>query len=182
MEPGEIDHVQEGLSRIPEKLRADRIDRYLSIYLQQFDSLEDAVLFLVQAFLNWRTFGNQRDFVLEIIGSWLDQPRPSGFDNDQYAFILQARVLVRRSSATLADVYRVANYLAQDRDVRVFGFVPRTIHVVFFDLVIDAELQALYQQLLLDTVGDVDGLSVFYTTSAAAQYDIDAYDGEGLYT
>lgn len=178
MANGDIDHVAAGIAALPEKLRRARIARYLSVYLRQFDSLESVVEAVINAFINWQVPGEQLDFVLDAIGSLVGQPRPDGYDNERYAFILQARVLVRQSEATLPDVYRVANFLAQGKTVRVFGFPPKVIIVVFVDLVLDAEQQALYRQLLLDTIGAVDRLVVQHVTSATAFYDFGEYDEE----
>jgi len=180
MEPGQIDHVAEGIAAQPEKLRKNRISRYLAVYLAQFDSLEGATLALINAFLNWQTLGNQRNFVLDTIGSWLAQPRPDNYSNEQYVFVLQARVLVRQSSGVENDVYRVALFLALGNQVRVFRLTPKIIHVVFVNLVLSPDDKALYYQLLLDTVDAVDSLEVFYVTNASALYDFSDYD-EGLY-
>lgn len=176
--PGQIDHVAEGIADLPEKLRAPRVVRYLSIYLQQFNDIEEAVQQLIEAFIAWETIGSQRDFVLDTIGALLDQPRPDGFDNQQYGFILQARVRVRKSCATQADVVRVAQFLAKGHDVFVFRVVPKIVIVVFVDLLLTPQEQQLYKQLLLDTVDAVDQLNVAYVTSATAFYDVGEYDVE----
>lgn len=176
--PGQIDHVAAGIADLPEKLRAERVVRYLSVYLKQFNDIEEAVQTLIEAFLTWETFGAQRDFVLETIGALLDQPRPDGFDNQQYSFILQARVRVRKSCATQADVVRVAQFLAKGHDVFVFRVVPKIVIVVFVDLLLTSQEQQLYKQLLLDTVDAVDQLNVDYVTSATAFYDVGEYDVE----
>lgn len=176
--PGQIDHVTEGIADLPEKLRADRVVRYLTVYLQQCNDVEEALQQIIEAFLAWETFGAQRDFVLETIGALLDQPRPDGFDNNQYAFILQARVRVRKSCATQADVTTVAQFLARGGDVFVFRVVPKVVFVLFVDLNLTAQEQALYYQLLLDTVDAVDQLVVDYVTSATAFYDVGEYDVE----
>lgn len=176
--PGQLDHVAEGIADLPEKLRADRVVRYLSVYLQQCNDIEEALQQIIEAFLAWETFGAQKDFVLETIGALLDQPRPDGFDNQQYGFILQARVRVRRSSATQADVLRVAQFLANGSDVFVFRVVPKIVIVVFVDLLLTPQEQALYKALLLDAVDAVDQLVVDYVTSAVAFYDVGEYDVE----
>jgi hypothetical protein len=176
--PGQLDHVTEGIADLPEKLRADRVVRYLSIYLQQCNDIEEALQQVIEAFLNWETPGAQRDFVLETIGALLGQPRPDGFDNAQWAFILQARARVRRSQATQADVLRVAQFLANGGDVFVFRVVPKTVVVIFVDLLLTAQEQKIYRALLLDTVDAVDNLVVDYVTSAVSFYDVGEYDVE----
>ena len=176
--PGQINHVAQGFAALPEKLRANRVLRYLAVYLQQYDNLEEAVQQLIDAFLTWETFGVEQTFVLETLGALLDQPWPDGFTATQYSFILQARARARRSEATLGDVYRVANFLARGNEVRVFGLVPRTTVIVFVDLqATDAE-KAIYEQILLDTIGDVDGLQVQYVPTGTAFYDFGEYDTE----
>lgn len=174
--PGQIDHVAEGIARLPEKLRAPRVVQYLSVYLAQFNNLEEPVQQIIEAFLTWQVQGKQFDFVLDTIGALFDQPRPDGFDNEAYAFILQARVLVRRSEATLDDVLAVANYLAQGKTVKVFRTIPKQIIVVFVDLLLTPQEQDLYAQLLTDAIDAVDGLDVQYVTSATAFYDVGLYD------
>jgi hypothetical protein len=136
--PGQIDHVAFGLADVPEKLRGPRIDAYLSVYLQQFNAVEDLAQRVLDAFLQWRTPGAQLDFVLETIGVLLGQPRPEGYTNEQYAFLLQARVLGRRSTATRDDVLRVAQFLARGNPVEVFGVAPKILIVQFTDLVLSA--------------------------------------------
>ena len=178
MAVGQIDHVAQGLGFVPEKLRGERIQRYLAVYLQQYNDTEQAVQDLIDAFLNWETIGNAYDFVLETIGALLGQPRPDGFTDEQYAFVLQARARSRRSEATRADVERVAKFLARGGTVKVFPLVPRNMLVVFVDLqATDAE-KAVYEQILLDTIGDVDGLSVQYVSTGTAFYDFGEYDSE----
>lgn len=178
--PGQIDHVAVGLAQVPEKLRGERIQRYLAVYLAQFNDTEEAVQTLIEAFLTWETFGEQLSFVLEIIGSLFNQPRPDGFSNAEYAFILRARVRVRMSQGTRDDVLRVATFLARGHTVTVFGVVPKIMIVQFVDLVLTPQEQALYEQLLTDTIDAVDRLAVIYATSATAFYDIGLYD-EDLY-
>ena len=186
--PGQIDHVTARLADIPEKLRGERIQRYLGVYLSEINDLESVAQAVINAFFLWETTGKRFDFILEIIGALLDQERPDGFSNDQYSFILQARVRVREqlgpsqgaSSATQKDVQRVAKFLSQGCPVQVFRLVPKIIIVVFCDLVLTPQEQSLYFDLLLDTVDAVDKLSVQYVTNATAFYDFDPYD-EGLY-
>lgn len=176
--PGQIDHVAVGISELPEKLRADRVVRYLSVYLAQFNDIEAAIQQLIEAFLTWQTFGAQLDFVLETIGSVFDQPRPEGFTNDQYAFILGARALSRLSQGVVDNVYRVANYLAQGQPVRIFRLVPKIIVIVFTDVHTTPQQQALYYQILLDSVDAVDRLEVAYVMTGTAFYDFGEYDVE----
>jgi hypothetical protein len=176
--PGQIDHVEVGLNQVPEKLRGERIQRYLGVYLKQFNDLEEAVQQLIEAFLAWETFGAQKDFVLNTIGSLLDQPRPEGFDNNAYSFILQARVLSRKSSATPPDVYRVANFLANGKEVRIFRAIPKILIVVFVDLQVTAQEKALYSRILLDSIDAVDQLEVQFVPSGTAFYDFGEYDAE----
>jgi hypothetical protein len=172
----QLDHVARGLAETPEKLRGPRIQAYLAVYLAQFNSIEDAVWTVLDAFTNWQTSGAQLDFVLEIIGALLDQPRPDGFDNESYTFILRARVLVRRSTAIRTDVERVVRWLAQGQPYAVLYVVPKVVIIEFIDLVLTPQEQGLYEQLLLDAVDAVDQISVNIATSATASYDIGLYD------
>lgn len=178
--PGQIDHVAVGLAQVPEKLRGERIQRYLAVYLQQYNQIEEAIQQLIEAFLTWETIGNQRTFVLDTIGALFDQPRPDGFTDAQYTFILRARALSRKSEATQSDVYRVASFLANGKPVRVFRVVPKIVVVVFTDLQITAQEREIYDAILLDSIDAVDQLDVQYTTSATAGYDVGLYD-EDLY-
>jgi hypothetical protein len=178
--PGQIDHVAQGIARVPEKLRADRISRYLAVYLAQYNDIEEAVQQLVDAFLTWETFGSEFSFVLETIGALFDQPWPDGFTASQYSFILQARARSRRSEGSLPDVYRVANFLARGNteNVRVFPLVPKNIQVVFINLQASDAEKVVYEQILLDTIDAVDGLEVQYVTTGTAFYDFGEYDSE----
>lgn len=178
--PGQLDHVQQGLADVPEKLRGPRIQQYLAVYLARLNAIEDVVQLLIDAFFSWENAGSQYNFVLDIIGSLFSQPRPDGFTNQQYVFILQARAIARKSSATLPDVTEVAQFLAKGNTVNVFGLAPNIVLVEFFDLVLTPQEAALYEQILLDSVDAVDQLVLTFNTSATGQYDVDAYD-EGLY-
>jgi hypothetical protein len=180
LRPGQIDHTERGLADLPERLKRPRISKYLSVYLRQFNSVEELAWSVIDAFLQWESTGSQYDFVLDTIGTWLNQPRPEGFSNPQYAFILKARTLVRQSKAVRDDVIRVAEFLAQGNPVYVFGIVPKTMIIVFVNLVLTPQETALYQKMLLDTIDAVDGLEVSYVTTAVALYDIGLYD-EDLY-
>lgn len=176
--PGQIDHVEAGLAEVPEKLRKARIQTYLSVYLRQFNTIETMLQAVIDAFVNWRTPGAQRTFVLEIIGALLGQPRPEDFDNQDYAFVLQARVLVRRSEATRDDVLRVARFLAGGRPVEVLSLAPKIVIVQFTDVVLTPQWEALYAELLTGAIDAVDKLVVTYATSATAGYDFGEYDTE----
>jgi hypothetical protein len=176
--PGQIDHVTAGLEDLPEKLRAARVSQYLTVYLQQFNFLEEAVQQVIEAFLTWETLGRQFDFVLDALGALLDQPRPEGFDNQDYTFVLQARVKARKSSATQADVYAVANFLSQGSTVYAFRVVPKVVIVVFVGLTLDSQWQDIYEQILLDSVDAVDQLVIDYVPIETAFYDVGEYDSE----
>ena len=178
--PGQIDHVAVGVAQLPEKLRvrAPGVVQYLSIYLAQYNDTEELLQRIVDAFLTWETLGAEYSFVLDTIGALFDQPRPDGFTNAQYAFVLGARARARRSTATLADVYRVANFLARGKPVRVFGLVPKNIVIVFVDLQATAAERVIYEQILLDTVDAVDRVDVQYVPTGTSFYDIGEYDAE----
>ena len=170
------DHVARGLAEVPEKLRGPRIQAYLAVYLRQFAAVEDIAWAVLDALVNWQVTGNQLDFVLDTIGALLDQPRPDGFTNDQYTFILRARVLVRRSTATRGDVQRVVRWLARGQPYIVLFTVPKIVIVEFFDLLLSPQEQQLYAELLTATIDAVDLLSLAIVTSATAGYDIGLYD------
>lgn len=178
MNPGQVDHVAVGLAAVPEKLRGARIQAYLAVYLRQFDTIEQLAQTVLDAICNWQTQGAQFDWVLELIGALLMQPRPDGFTDAQYTFVLQARVLVRRSTATRTDVLRVAEFLARGNPVTIFATAPKIIHVTFVDLVLTAQEQAIYEQLLLGAIDAVDKLVINYVTSAVSFYDVGIYDVE----
>jgi hypothetical protein len=178
MNPGQVNHTEVGLAAVPEKLRGARIQTYLSVYLQQFDSIEQLAQTVLDAIVNWQTAGAQFDWVLELIGALLMQPRPDGFTDAQYTFILQARVLVRRSTATRTDVLRVVQFLARGNPASVFVTSPKIIHVTFVNLVLTAQEQTTYEQLLLGAIDAVDKLVINYVTSATAFYDVAIYDVE----
>ncbi len=180
MNPGQIDHVEVGLNMVPENLRAPRVQAYLGVYLQQIDAVEQLVQTVLDAIVNWQTAGAQFDWVLDLIGALLQQSRPDGFSDAQYTFILQARVLVRRSTATRDDVRLVVSFLARGNPASVVSVAPKILIVTFVDLILSAQEQAIYEQLLLGAIDAVDQLSVQYITSSSAFYDVDLYD-VGLY-
>ena len=172
----QLDHVARGLAEVPENLRGPRVQAYLAVYLAQCNDIEVAAWQVLDAFTNWQTTGAQLDFVLEIIGALLDQPRPDGFDNADYTFILRARVLVRRSTAIRTDVERVVRWLARGQPYVVFYLAPKIVVVEFLDLILTPQESALYEQLLLGAVDAVDQVSVTIATVATASYDIGLYD------
>lgn len=176
--PGQVDHVKEGLRDLPEKLRAERVLAYYAVYLRQMNGIEDLAQTVLDAFVNWQTTGSQFDWVLDLIGVLLGQPRPEGYDNTAYTFILQARVFARRSTATSDDVRRVVEWLARGQPFAIFTLPPKIIIVQFTDLVLTPQDQAIYAQIITAAIDAVDLLEVIYTTSATSGYDFGAYDEE----
>lgn len=177
---GRIDHVEAGLRDLPEKLRAQapRVAAYYGVYLRQLNTIEDIAQKVLDALVNWQTSGAQLDWVLDLIGVWLGQPRPEGYDNTAYTFILQARVFSRRSTATRNDVYLLVEWLARGLPFAIFDLPPKIIIVQFTDLVLTPQDKAIYAQIITAAIDAVDALEVIYTTSSTAGYDIGLYDQE----
>lgn len=171
-----FDHVARGLAEVPEKLRGPRIQAYLAVYLAQFAEVEDLAWQVLEALTTWQVTGAQLDFVLDLIGALLDQPRPDGFTNAQYTFILQARVLARRSTATRGDVERVVRWLARGQPYIVIFTVPKIVIVEFVDLLLSEQERDLYGQIITDAVDAVDLVDISMVTAATANYDIGLYD------
>lgn len=169
--PGQIDHLLQGIDALPEKGRPATLVAYLTVYLNEFNAQEQVQQDLIQALLYWSRGTPTYSFIYEIIGSILDQPRPDGFDDDQYRFILLARVKVRRSSATLNDVLDVVNYLARGFTFIAEPVVPKAWVIAFFDLGLTTQEKGLYENLLLDTIGQLDKLSLQFVNSGTALYD-----------
>lgn len=172
----------QGIAALPEKGRKDVLVRYLSVYLNALNDQEQAQQDLVNQWLGWHQGTPVSSFVYEIIGSLLDQPRPDGFDDEAYRFILLARTRVRRSSHTLNDVLRVVDYLARGFSYLVQPVVPQAYVIAFFDLGLTDQEQGLYESMLLDTIGQVDQLDLNFVSTGTALYDslVTVYD-VGLY-
>ena len=179
---GQINHIIQGLAALPELYRRESTEEYLSVYLAAFEAQEQAQQELITAILDWSRSSPTHSFVYDLVGGWLGQPRPDGFDNEAYRFILLARARVRKSSNTLNDVLIVADYLARGQPFIVTPVVPRAYVIAFVDLGLTDQEQALYRSLLLDTIGTVDKLELQFAVSGTALYDslTTVYDS-GLY-
>ena len=155
-----LDYVTQGVERWPEKARKPKAMSFLSVYLESIQGNEDQIAELLDAFTNWWRPGLSLSFVLDIVGEhFLKQPRPADFDDENYRLLLIARTLVRVSSATLADVPRVVDYLARINGgtgvYNVSAGPPEHWYFDIFDVDLTAQWQVLYVSLLFDAIGAV---------------------------
>ena len=169
--PGEIDHVLQGIEALPEKGRGDVLVRYLSVYLAAYNDQEEVQQTLIQGLLQWSTDAPTFSFIYDLYGSILDAPRPDGFSDVDYRFILLARTRVRRSAATLNNVLRVCEFLARGFEFIVQPIVPKAWAIVFFDLGLTDQEKGLYERILFDTIGACDALDLTFGSSGTAIYD-----------
>lgn len=169
--PGQIDHIVQGISALPEKGRGETLVRYITVYLNAFNEEEESQQQLAEAFLLWSRGTPTFSFVYDTIGTYLDQPRPDGFSDEQYRFILLARTRSRRSSNTLGNVLAVAEFLARGFPFIVQPVVPRAYAIFFFGLELTSQDRQLYRNILLDTIGSVDQLELGFVPLGTALYD-----------
>ena len=169
--PGQINHIIQGIDALPEKGRKETLVRYITVYLNAFNEEEESQQQLAEAFLFWSRGTPTFSFIYDTIGTYLDQPRPDSFDNEQYRFILLARTRSRRSSNTLGDVLAVAEFLALGQQFIVQPVVPRAYAIYFFGLSLDIREERLYRSILLDTIGSVDQLELGFVPLGTALYD-----------
>ena len=178
------DYVSRGLARWPEATRGPNVTSYLSVYLQELVDNEDTVWEVLDGLREWNVqdVSTQASFVLDTVGRLLGQPRPSGFSDVDYKFILRVRSIVRMSDATKPAVFRVCNALSQGQPFMLLEQVPEH-WTVSFSLVLDAQWQELYRRLLYDAIGATDSLDLYFAVPGTALYDDPevGYD-EGAYS
>lgn len=173
------DYVEIGINRLPEKGRGPLTVRYLSIYLREIVAEEIAALQVLDAIQEWNapTAEGGPSFVYDVLGKLIGHPRPSGFGDADYRFILQARVLARSSDATFASVYKVVRHLARGQPFDVVPSVPEH-WTIYFTLALDEQWQSLYRRLLLDSIAATDSLTLEFAPPGGALYDFGEYDDE----
>lgn len=172
------DYVTIGVGRLPEKGRGPNTVKYLSIYLREIMSEETTALRVLDGLREWNVPSpSTLSFVLDIIGKLIGQPRPSGFGNDDYRFILQARVLARASDATLSAVTKLVDFLARGAPYGIDASVPEH-WTIYFTLDLDVQWRALYARLLLDGIAATDSLDLSLAPPGGGVYDVGLYDVE----
>lgn len=105
-----VDHLVEGLQRVPEQYRdKPLLGAYFSIYLRQVELLHDGAELVPDAFALDRASG----FRLDWLGGLVGQPR-RGSTDDIYQHWIGARILANRSRGKNPDVRKVAAVLLAD--------------------------------------------------------------------
>jgi hypothetical protein len=170
------DYVTEGIARLPQLGQQPKVVKYLTVYLEQIAQNETVTLQVLDGFLNWRS-GETRSWILDTIGGFIGQPRPTDFNDDDYRFILGARAIARVSDSSLADVQILVAYLARETGYLIDTSVPEHWYVTFIDMPLTAQWSALYATILLDAIGATDSLELTAANGGTALYDVD--DGGG---
>jgi hypothetical protein len=119
--------VAEGVARLLVMLRKPRNIALLSSYLQEIQELEDAI---------WAVYidrmlrgGNLTTDILNKIGKIVGQNR-EGQNNDNYALLISARILVNRSSAQRAPLIKIARLLIPNTPITVYDMPPASVMIV----------------------------------------------------
>ena len=157
-----VDHLETGLTDLPPQQRKFVMDAIATVVLRQLDVIETVVGQVLDA-LALYTGDKPRTFLLDYLGQLLGQQRLSGQSDELYRAALQVRVLVRLSCGTLPDISRVAQAISTnfgDGRFDTYSVGPHRIVVVIGSLDPDPTIRALVLQLVLDTIGEVDWLSL----------------------
>lgn len=113
--PGQIDHVADGLARLPQQWKnKPNVLALVTIFLQRYNDLEA----VFQALLWQRTITNAVGAQLDTIGKIVGQPR-NGLDDATYRRYIYARVTTNRSSGVIEDLITVAKLVLNDSTVTI---------------------------------------------------------------
>jgi hypothetical protein len=174
------DYVEIGTGRLPDGSRKPNTLAYLSVYLQECTNTETAVLEVLDAFAGWNVIAPPFSFVLDAIGLFLGQPRPSGFSNEDYRNVLIARSIARVSQSQRDDIVKLAAFLATLNGglgiYAVTGGPPEHWNITLFDVSLTTQWRAVYTTLITDAIGVTDGFTLTTATAASALYDSAQYD------
>jgi len=174
------DYVEVGTDRLPDGSRKPNTLAYLSVYLQECMDTEVAVLQVLDAFAGWNQIAPQFSFVLDTIGVFLGQPRPSGFSNEDYRNVLIARSIARVSRSQREDVVKLVAFLATLNgglgNYVVTGGPPEHWYITLFDVALTPQWEAVYVAFIFATIGVTDSFVLTQATAASALYDVAVYD------
>lgn len=173
------DYVTEGVNRLPDKGRKPNLVKYLTVYLQALIDEEEPVIELLNELSQWYRGTPKPDFILDLVGQFIGQPRPSGVTDAEYVFLLRARSVARVSMADQPSVERLVRLLSKGTDYRVIGYAPEHWYITFFDLDLTAQWQAIYADVILDAIGATDSLSLTFADGGTCLYDEGVYDSCG---
>jgi hypothetical protein len=157
-----IDHVALGLADLPPQQRKPTMDAIATVVLRSLNEIETLCESILDA-LNLYSNSPTKSFLLDAMGELLGHVRYSGQTDDSYRRTLRVRVLVRLSCGTLPDVARVAEAIAEnfgDGRSDTYTVGPHRIVVVIGGLDTNSDVRAVVLQLVLDTIGEVDWLTL----------------------
>ena len=112
--PGQIDHVADGLARLPFQFQQPNIVALLSIYLSRFNDLEACYY----ALLTQRTIYNSVGVQLDLIGKIVGQPR-GGLNDADYQRYLFARIATNNSEGLTEEMITVAKLVLNDPTFKI---------------------------------------------------------------
>lgn len=157
-----VDHVELGLLDLPPQQRKPTMDAIATVVLRRLNEIETLCESILDA-LNLYSNSPTKSFLLDRLGELLGQVRYTNQTDDSYRRTLRVRVLVRLSCGTLPDVARVALTIAQnfgDGRSDTYATGPHRIVIAIGGLDPDSDVRAVVLQLILDTIGDVDWLTL----------------------
>ena len=174
------DYVELGTDRLPDGTRKPNTLAYLSVYLQTCTDTETAALEVLDAFAGWNVGAPPFTFVLDRIGVFLGQPRPSGFSDLDYRNVLIARSIARVSRSTYADLVKLVEFLVTLNGgvggYFVSGGPPEHWQITLFDVSLTDQWEAVYIDLIFAAIGVTDSFTLTTINSATAVYDVALYD------
>jgi hypothetical protein len=174
------DYVELGTDRLPDGTRKPNTLAYLSVYLQACTDTETTALQLLDAFAGWNVIAPQFTFVLDLIGGFLGQPRPSGFSNLDYRNVLIARSIARVSRSEYEDLVKLVAYLSTLNggigSYTVTGGPPEHWYITLFDVALTDQWETVYVDLIFAAIGVTDSFTLTLANTATAVYDVALYD------
>lgn len=110
-----IDHVTQGLSRLPERLKdKPKFVAFLTAMLEEIQLLEDAA-----QDVRGLTLDTATDHALEQYGELVGQPRQGVTDDDLYRRYIRARIATNRARGTIEELIRISRLVLDDEDARI---------------------------------------------------------------
>ena len=162
-----------GEDRIPDSQQRPLPLAVLRAALEQLDELDGVAQELLDG-LKLSNAGASKSFLLDYLGELLGLRRLLNQADGDYRLALLGRVVVRRSRSTAQDIKAVARFIADaygngSSVVKRVG--PKTLAVGVGGLTTDPAQLRTVVSMLLDSIGEVDRLTLFAIPANAFTWD-----------
>lgn len=163
----------DGEDRIPDSQQRPLPLAILQAALEQLDELDGITQEILDG-LQLTNAGASKSFLLDYLGELLGLRRLLDQSDADYRLALLGRVIVRRSRSTASDVKAVVRFIADaygngSSVVKRVG--PKTLAIGIGGLTTDPAQLRTVSSMLLDTIGEVDRLTLFSIPANAFTWD-----------